>query len=165
MFKLPIAASALALCLAFPVGAVDYTLAGAVTFEASHPGFLSTTVEPAPASFLDRVSELEAMQAKMAAARYISEPVDFWSISWEGDCEDLALAAMQELRSKGWPANALHILVRPPFPKEKAGHAILCAWISKSGPLCIDQFNKATLLERLPGKWFRAGFFIQEASR
>ena len=151
---------ALLMVLASPAMA-DYTLPGATAFELSHPGFLPATVEPAPSSFFDRVSDLDAMHIKMRDARYVGETSDTWAISWVGDCEDLALAAMSELRANGWPVNSLHLMIRPPLAGEKRGHAILCAWISKSGPLCIDRFTKPTLLERMAGKWSRAEMLIE----
>ena len=111
---------------------------------------LADRAVPAPAEFLARTAELVEAHRLMQAARYVPDPpgTDVWRASWEGDCEDIALAALEWLVERGWPRESMRIAVGRVEAGPYAGqaHAILCVLLPGqlySDRTCLDALRDA----------------------
>lgn len=141
-------------------------VAGATAFWAGNPDMLARIIVPAPPHFAQRLDELEAVRAEMARTPWQSDlerhgVADFWEASFDGDCEDKALAGLEMLVARGWPRPAFGLFLRP-GTSGRPDHAVLCVSIrGASGrsatAWCADALQPAIArLSTLPGPWRRS---------
>lgn len=137
----------------------------AAQFLSANPAALARTITPASVAFAERLGELEAVRQRMVLTPWISDlerlgARDHWEITFEGDCEDKALAGLEVLVERGWPRDAFGLFIRRGTEGE-ADHAVLC--VSILGPTlrsatawCLDPLRPSLQkLSAMPGAWRR----------
>jgi predicted transglutaminase-like cysteine proteinase len=111
---------------------------------------LATSDLPAQLRNADRVSQLRSVNARLNAARYVTDPVnwgldDYWStlaqfLRRDGDCEDYAIAKYMLLKQLGVPVADMRVVIVMDQNLHIA-HAILAVRAGSATYILDNQIN------------------------
>jgi predicted transglutaminase-like cysteine proteinase len=107
---------------------------------------------------LDRMAQLQAVQAEMNQKRYIIDPVnwnlpDYWATPFQflrknGDCEDYAISKYMALRELGVPVDDMRIVVLQDLNLQIA-HAVLVVYVDGTAWVLDNQITTIVPADRI----------------